>query len=157
MSTSLRVLSCFRQNNLLRHVEWRTAVRACPNEPTPQNRARSPQLRAGCGAPAAKPSNKTPGNKIPQTGELPGFRDRPASRLLNSKAGATEAPMQRHSHILPALFRSLPLPVAGRRMRQQPCSSSNPHSRNPRNHHQGTSACSGAAPHIFRLSRTPLD
>jgi hypothetical protein len=156
MSTSLRVLSCFRQNNLLRHVEWRTAVRACPNEPTPQNRARSPQLRAGCGAPAAKPSNKTSGKNSTNWGasRIPGSSSESSTQLEGRGYGGTYATTQSH------FPRVVPFPSPScccRRMRQQPCSSSNPHSRNPRNHHQGTSACSGAAPHIFRLSRTPLD
>src|SRR5436305_5250550 len=80
---------------------------------------------AVCGFTRLLIPTKPKGIKTPQTGELPGIARSPGescTSLEGSGYGDTHARTEPHSS--PPCF-SLPLPVAGRRMRQQPCLSSN--------------------------------
>ena len=107
-------------------------------------------------------STKPKGIKKPQTGELPGIARSSGelcTSLESSGYGGTHATTQPHSS--PPCC-SLPLPVAGRRMRQQP-PPGNHHSRNghSRNRHPGTTtpgttACTGACTPYISLTTSAI-
>lgn len=102
------------------------------------------RLRHEMGQRTANPT-KNKGIKNPQTGELPGIALSPGASctsLESSGSGGTHATNQPHS---PPPCYSLPLPVAGWRMRHQSRCSSTQYSgnRHSGNHHPGNNRLYG--------------